>query len=106
MGRLSMKITLLFIFGPPLPGTHVLRHLGFRVSVTPFTYLGVLIFRGRRILFQYLVNEGKASLSSSKGKLLLMAGWVQSIQFVYQSLFLHSFSVYQCPACLLKHFST
>ncbi|KAM2909038.1 hypothetical protein COP2_048488 [Malus domestica] len=86
---------------------HVSRHLGFRLGVVPFTYLGVPIFRGKpkRIHFQALVDKAKARLLGWKGKLLSMAGRFQLVQSVYQSLLLHSFSVYQLPSCVLKHLS-
>ena len=34
-----------------------------------------------------------------------MAGRFQLVQSVYQSLFLHCFSIYQLPSCVLKHLS-
>lgn len=82
---------------------HVKSILNFQEEI-PFTYLGVPIFRGkpRRIHFQTLADKAKSKLEGWKGKLLSMAGRVQLVQSVVQSLLLYSLSICKWPSSLLK----
>ncbi|XP_024177848.1 uncharacterized protein LOC112183741 [Rosa chinensis] len=84
------------------------RLLGFKLGTTPLTYLGVPIFKGkpRRIHLQATADKAKSRLVGWQGKLLSMAGRVQLVHDVFQSLLIHSFSVYLWPSSLLKHLST
>ncbi|KAM5546473.1 hypothetical protein ABKV19_002467, partial [Rosa sericea] len=86
---------------------HVQRILEFKSGVAPFTYLGVPIFMGkpRRVHLQSIADKAKARLAGWYEKLLSMAGRVQLVHDIFQSLFLHSFSVYLWPPSLLKHLS-
>ena len=83
----------------------VRRVLNFKSGVAPFVYLGVPIFKGkpRRCHLQAIADKAKSRLASWKGKLLSMAGRVQLVKDVFQSMLLHSFSVYLWPSSLLKH---
>ncbi|CAN6572428.1 unnamed protein product [Malus baccata var. baccata] len=71
------------------------------------SYLGVPIFCGKpkRSYLQALADKAKAKLTGWKGKLLSMAGRVQLTQSVFQSMLLHSFSVYKWPSSLLRPLS-
>ncbi|KAM1823097.1 hypothetical protein ACFX14_025043 [Malus domestica] len=82
-------------------------YLGFKEGKAPFVYLGVPIFCGKpkRSYLQALADKAKAKLTGWKGKLLSMAGRVQLTQSVFQSMLLHSFSVYKWPSSLLRPFS-
>lgn len=83
------------------------RILGFKLGVAPFTYLGVPIFKGKpcRFHLQAIADKAKACLAGWQGKLLSMAGRVQLVHDLFQSLLLHNFSVYIWPSSLLKHLS-
>lgn len=82
-------------------------YLGFKEGKAPFVYLGVPIFCGKpkRSYLQALADKAKAKLTGWKGKLLSMAGRVQLTQSVFQSMLLHSFSVYKWPSSLLRPLS-
>ncbi|KAL6193242.1 hypothetical protein ACLB2K_034326 [Fragaria x ananassa] len=86
----------------------VRRILGFKFGTTPFTYLGVPIFKGmpRRFHLQALADKAKARLLGWAGKLISMAGRVQLVHDVFQSMLLHSFSTYLWPSSLVKYLST
>ncbi|XP_050113925.1 uncharacterized protein LOC126592246 [Malus sylvestris] len=82
-------------------------YLGFKEGKSPFVYLRVPIFCGKpkRSHLQALADKAKAKLTGWKGKLLSMAGRVQLTQSVFQSMLLHSFSVYKWPSSLLRPLS-
>ncbi|XP_062028868.1 uncharacterized protein LOC133744853 [Rosa rugosa] len=84
------------------------RILGFKCGSAPFTYLGVPIFKGKpcRLHLQPLADKAKARLVGWTGKLLSMAGRVQLVHDVFQSMLLHSFSTYLWPSSLIKYLST
>ncbi|XP_024178419.1 uncharacterized protein LOC112184393 [Rosa chinensis] len=106
-GQLINKNKSTFYLGTPYlhRQRYFKRLLGFKRGVTPFTYLGVRIFRGkpRRIHLQALADKAKSKLAGWKGKLLSMAGRVQLVQSVFQSMLLHTFTVYIWPSSLIKH---
>ncbi|XP_004296004.1 PREDICTED: putative ribonuclease H protein At1g65750-like [Fragaria vesca subsp. vesca] len=85
----------------------VKKILGFKLGTSPFSYLGVPIFKGKpcRKHLQALVDKAKARLAGWKGKLLSMAGRVQLVHDVFQSMLLHSFSIYLWATSLLSHLS-
>ncbi|KAL6212117.1 hypothetical protein ACLB2K_017338 [Fragaria x ananassa] len=66
----------------------VKKILGFKLGTSPFSYLGVPIFKGkpRRKHLQALADKAKARLSGWQGKLLSMAGRVQLVHDVFQSI--------------------
>lgn len=70
----------------------------------PFTYLGVPIFKGKpkANYFQSVADRVKIKLAAWKASLLTMAGRVQLVKSVIQSMFIHSMYVYSWPTRLLK----
>ncbi|PRQ42072.1 putative RNA-directed DNA polymerase [Rosa chinensis] len=86
----------------------VQRILGFHAGRLPLIYLGVPIFCGkpRSCHLQVIADRAKSKLMGWQGRLLSMAGRTQLVQSVFQSMLLHSFSVYQWPAYLVKKLST
>ncbi|KAL6225674.1 hypothetical protein ACLB2K_004523 [Fragaria x ananassa] len=78
--------------------------LGIPEGTTPFTYLGVPIFRGKPMVshFQYIVDKIRLRFSSWKGSLLSMAGRVQLIKSVMASMVVYSFQIYEWPVNLLS----
>lgn len=81
------------------------RLLGYKSGSAPFIYLGVPIFKGmpRRRHLQAIADKANSRLTSWKGKLLSIAGRVQLVKDIFQSMLLHSFSVYLWPSSLLKY---
>jgi len=77
---------------------------GFNIGSLPFTYLGVPIFRGKpkTIHLQPYVDKVKTKLSSWKASLLSIAGRVQLVKSVAQSILLHCVSIYSWPVKLIK----
>ncbi|KAL6189533.1 hypothetical protein ACLB2K_040921 [Fragaria x ananassa] len=80
------------------------RILGFRAGRFPFIYLGVPILCGkpRRYHLQVIADKAKSRLMGWQGRLLSMAGRTQLVQSVFQSMLLHSLSVYHWPVYLVK----
>ncbi|KAL6210110.1 hypothetical protein ACLB2K_021048 [Fragaria x ananassa] len=60
----------------------------------------------RRFHLQALADKAKARLLGWAGKLISMAGRVQLVHDVFQSMLLHSFSTYLWPSSLIKYLST
>ena len=77
---------------------------GFNIGSLPFTYFGVPIFRGKpkSIHFQPFADKVKMKLSSWKASLLSIAGRVQLVKSVAQSMLLHCISIYDWPVKLIK----
>lgn len=82
--------------------------LGFENGTLPFTYLGVPIFKGcpKRQHLQSLADRACAVLSGWQGRILSLAGRLELLKSVFQSLFLHSFKVYLWPRSLIKMLHT
>nr|ABD32264.2 RNA-directed DNA polymerase, putative [Medicago truncatula] len=78
--------------------------IGFNHGTLPFTYLGVPIFKGKPkvIHLQPIVDKIIAKLSTWKASLLSIAGRVQMVKSVIQSMLTHSITVYNWPTSLLK----
>lgn len=78
--------------------------LGFSLGSLPFTYLGAPIFKGRpkKIYFQPIADRVKIKLASWKASLLSIAGRVQLVKSVIQSMFIHTMSVFSWPTSLLR----
>ena len=83
---------------------HIASILGFKIGTFPFTYLGVPIFRGKpkKSYFQPIADKVKLKLAAWKASLLTMAGRVQLIKSVAQSMLLHCLSIYSWPISLIK----
>jgi len=80
------------------------NNLGFTIGTLPFQYLGVLIFKGKPkyIYFQPIGDNVKCKLAAWKASLLSMAGRVQLVRSVVQSMFLYCLTIYYWPFKLLK----
>jgi hypothetical protein len=78
--------------------------LNFKVGSLPFLYLGVPIFRGKpKVLhLQPIADKIKLKLSAWKASLLSIAGRIQLIKSVIQSMLTYSISLYSWPVSLLK----
>jgi ribonuclease HI len=78
--------------------------LNFKVGSLPFLYLGVPIFKGKpKVLhLQPIADKIKLKLSAWKASLLSIAGRIQLIKSVIQSMLTYSISLYSWPVSLLK----
>lgn len=78
--------------------------LGFSSGSLPFTYLGVLIFKGKPkvIHLQYIADRIKSKWSSWKGNLLSIMGRAQLVNSVISGMLLYSFNIYLWPVSLIK----
>jgi hypothetical protein len=78
--------------------------LNFSLGSLPFNYLGVPIFKGkpRVIHLQPIADRVKLKLSAWKASLLSIAGRVQLVRSVVQSMLIYSISIYSWPESLLK----
>jgi hypothetical protein len=82
----------------------IVNILNFNIGSLPFNYLGVPIFKGKpkSCYLQPIADRINLKLSSWKASLLSMAGRVQLVQSVIQSMLIYSISVYAWPISLLK----
>jgi hypothetical protein len=82
----------------------IVQVLNFKLGAVPFNYLGVPIFIGRpkTIHLQPIADKVKQKLSAWKASLLSIAGRVQLVQAVIQSMLIYSFSMYSWHVALLK----
>lgn len=80
------------------------QFLNFNIGTLPFNYLEVLIFKGKPKAshFQPVVDKICVKLSTWKASLLSMAGRVQLIRSVIQSMMMYNISLYSWPASLIK----
>ena len=78
--------------------------LPFNTGSLPFEYLGVPIFKGKPKVshLQPIADKIKSKLSNWKASLLSMAGRVQLVRSVIQSMLTYSISIYSWPTSLLK----
>jgi hypothetical protein len=76
---------------------------GFSHGSLPFTYLGILLFKGKpkAIHLRPIVDRIKHKLSTWKERLLTIMGRVQLINAVISSILTYSFQVYKWPPSLL-----
>jgi hypothetical protein len=82
--------------------------IGFNTGSMPFNYLGVPIFKGKpkARYFYSIADKIKAKLSAWKASLLSIAGRVQLVKSVIQSMLIYSVSIYSWPVSLLKSIET
>jgi len=82
----------------------IANSLGIPIGGIPFSYLGVPIFRGkpRASYFQPIVDKIRVRLSSWMGSILSMAGRLQLLKSVFNSMLVYSFQVYERPIYLLR----
>jgi hypothetical protein len=86
---------------------NIVTVFGFKVG-SPFNYLGVPIFKGRpkaRYFYQ-IADKIKNKLSAWKASLLSIAGRVQLVKFVVQSMAIYSITIYSWPISILKSIET
>ncbi|KAK2445365.1 hypothetical protein QL285_016305 [Trifolium repens] len=89
---------------PPRRLDLIVQVLNFNIGTLPFSYLGVPIFKGKpkACHFQPLADRIKLKLASWKASLLSIAGRVQLVRSVIQSMLTYSISLYSWPVSLLK----
>jgi len=82
----------------------MIQLLGFSLGTLPFTYLGAPIFKGKpkKIYFQPIVDKVKIKLATWKASLLSMAGRIQLVKAVIQSMLLHTMTIFSWPTSLLR----
>jgi len=88
-----------FIFAGSISPHRLLNlshQIGFNIGTLPFTYLGVPIFKGKPkiIHLQPIANKIKLKLSTWKASILSLAGRVQLVRSVIQSMLLHCITIY------------
>lgn len=83
---------------------NIVNFLGFSVGSLPFTYLGAPIFKGRPkcSYFQPIADRVRIKLASWKASLLSIAGRVQLVKSVVQSMLIHTMSIYSWPIKILR----
>ncbi|PNX83757.1 ribonuclease H, partial [Trifolium pratense] len=83
---------------------NIVNLFGFKVGCLPFTYLGVPIFKGRpkASYFYPIADKIKVKLSAWKASLLSIAGRVQLVKSVIQSMAINSITIYSWPSAILK----
>jgi mannosylglycoprotein endo-beta-mannosidase len=82
----------------------IIQLLQFNTGSLPFNYLGVPIFKGRPkvIHLQPIADKVKLKLAAWKASLLSIAGRVQLVRSVIQSMLTYSISLYSWPISLLR----
>jgi mannosylglycoprotein endo-beta-mannosidase len=82
----------------------IIQLLQFNTGSLPFNYLGVPIFKGRPkvIHLQPIADKVKLKLAAWKASLLSIAGRVQLVRSVVQSMLTYSISLYSWPVSLLR----
>jgi ribonuclease HI len=82
----------------------IVQLLNFELGSLPFDYLGVPIFKGKpkSLHLQPVADKIKQKLSAWKASLLSIAGRVQLVRSVVQSMLTYSISIYSWPISLLK----
>jgi ribonuclease HI len=78
--------------------------LNFKIGSMPFHYLGVPIFKGKPKAshLQPIADKIKLKFLAWKASLLSIAGRVQLVKSVIQSMLTYSISIYSWPVSLLK----
>jgi len=87
--------------------TSITSIIGFSQGCLPFTYRGILLFKGkpRTIHLRPIFDNIKVIISAWKGKLLTITGRVQLIYVVISSMLVYFFHIYQWPISLLSELS-
>jgi len=83
---------------------NMVQLLGFSVGTLPFTYFGAPIFKGRpkSFYFKPIADKIRIKLANWKASLLSIAGRVQLVKSVVQSMLVHTLSIYSWPTSLLR----
>jgi mannosylglycoprotein endo-beta-mannosidase len=100
----NAKSTIFFGSITPRRLQSIVGLLNFKLGSLPFNYLGVPIFKGKPKAshLQSIADKIKLKLSAWKASLLSIAGRVQLIKSVIQSMLTYSISLYSWPISLLK----
>jgi hypothetical protein len=82
----------------------IVQLLNFKIGSVPFNYLGVPIFKGKpkTSYLQPIADKIKLKLSAWKASLLTMAGRVQLVKAVIQSMMIYSITLYSWPVSLIN----
>jgi hypothetical protein len=82
----------------------IVQLLDFNLGSLPFSYLGVPMFKGKpkTIHLQPIADKIRMKLSAWKASLLSIAGRVQLVKAVIQSMLMYIISLYSWPAALIK----
>jgi hypothetical protein len=82
----------------------IVQLLNFNIGTFPFNYLGVPMFKGKPKVchLQPIADRIKLKLSAWKASLLFIAGRVQLVKFVIQSMMIYSISLYSWHVSLIK----
>jgi hypothetical protein len=82
----------------------IVNLLNFQIGSLPFNYLGIPIFRGKPKVcwLQPIADKIHAKLSAWKASLLSMAGRIQLVRSVIQSMLIYSITLYSWPVSLIK----
>jgi hypothetical protein len=82
----------------------IVNILNFQIGSLPFNYLGIPLFKGKPKVswLQPIADKIHAKLSAWKASLLSMAGRVQLVKAVIQSMLLYSITIYSWPVFLIK----
>jgi len=102
-----ISLTKSFIYGGGITNAImnlIVNLLGFSIGSLPFIYLGAPIFKGKpkRVYFQPIADKVKLKLVNWKFSLLSIAGRVQLIKSVVESMLIHTMSIYSWPTQLLR----
>jgi hypothetical protein len=83
---------------------NIVNLIGFNLGTLPFNYLGVPIFKGKPKARYFIpfADKLKSKLSAWKASLLSIAGRVQLVKSVIQSMLVYSMSIYSWPASIIK----
>ena len=103
----SMNLRKSFIYAGGITDhklNHIVNMLGFTIGSLPFNYLGAPIFKGKPkcIHLQPIAGKVKAKLTKWKASLLSIAGRIQLVKYVVQSMLIHTMSIYSWPVKLLR----
>ncbi|CAJ2659028.1 unnamed protein product [Trifolium pratense] len=82
----------------------IVNLLNFKLGSLPFNYLGVPLFKGKpkASLLQPIADKIHSKLSAWKASLLSIAGSVQLVKSVIQSILLYNITLYSWPVSLIK----
>jgi len=100
----TTKSTLFSDSIPTARMAQIFNLLNFKIGSIPFNYLGVPIFNGKPKVchLQSIIDKIKLKLSNWKASLLSMAGRVQLVRSVVQSMLSYNISIYSWHVSLLK----
>jgi len=83
---------------------NMVQLLDFFFLCLPFNYQGGPVFKGKpkTFYFQFIADKIKIKLSTWMASLLSIAGRVQLVKSVVQSMLIHTMTIYSWPTSFLK----